>query len=251
MDFVSLSPQQHSGLRYTPDQSFLPLRTEMMVPLAASECARVAREGTLVKLKDRDQVVLLAGLDLGQCQYISESGHWRARYVPAALRHYPFRLVDVGAQNFQVQIDLKAPHWAAPGGAPLFLPDGEHAPLLERVREVLVKVQQDLMRTQHLARQLDEAGLWMTQHLTFGQGEAKSAITGLQVIDIKKLAALGPEPLALLHRSGALALAYAQAHSMSNLQDGVLAESLRHAPATPNPDFDFEGLDDIDWGRLQ
>jgi hypothetical protein len=249
MQFVPLSPQQHADLRFTADQSFLPMRSEMMVPLAATECARVAREGTLVKAKDRDQVFLLAGLDLGQCRYITETGHWLGRYVPAVMRHYPFRLADLGGQSYQVQIDLLAPHWAAPGGEPLFLDDGSHAPTMVRVREVLTKVQQDMMRSQLIVRQLDEAGLWTSQNLIFGEGEAKSAITGLQIIDVKKLGALSGDVLTQLHRNGALALAFTQVSSMSNLRDGLLAESLRdHKPVK---DFDFGGLDDIDWGRLQ
>lgn len=249
MHFVPLRPQQHADLRLTPDQSFLPLRTEMLVPLAASECTRVAREGTLVKPADREQIYLLAGLDLDQCCYINDTGHWLGRYVPAVLRHYPFRLANLGDEEFQVQIDPNAPHWAAAGGEPLFLPNGEPAPTMERVREVLTRVQQDMMRAQHVVGLLSQAGLWTTQHLIFGEGESKSAISGLQVIDTQKLGALPEAQLVQLHRAGALAIAFAQVSSMSNLQDGVLAASLRNKP--PAAELDFGGLANIDWGRLQ
>lgn len=249
MKFVALNSIDHRDLRFTPNQSYSPLRQQMLVPLAASECARMAREGTLVKPSEQPQMCLLAGLDLGQCQYINDTGHWLGRTPPAMFRLYPFRLADLGEQNYQVQIDLQAPHWSADGGEPLFTPDGEHAPLMEKVRTALTRVQQDLMKTQQLTQQLDEAGLWMTQNLIYGKGGAKSAVTGLQIIDVQKLGALPAETLLKLHRSGALALAFAQANSLSNLRDGVLAQAVGRNPG--NDPFDALDLDGIDWGRLQ
>lgn len=250
MNFVALNAAQHRDLRFTADLGYTALSDKMLVPLAAGEVSRVAREGVLVKPKDQHRIFLLAGIKKGKCAYITDSGHWQGRYVPAMLRQYPFRLADGGDQRYEVQFDADAPHWTAPGGEPLFTEDGTPAPLLERLQKVLVAVQQDLLRTQVLTRRLDEAGLWKTEHLTYGSDDHKAAVTGIELIDAQRLAALTPDVLHALHASGALAMAFAVMMARNNLSDGVLAQHVDSGKAGNSMQQLFN-LDDVDWGRLQ
>src|SRR5690606_3825208 len=90
-----LSSEQHRGLRLNPQQPFHFASSEVLIPLVAGEAAMAAREYVIVFGKSPDNVLqALVGVEPGKNLYVSDTGHWMARYVPAHVRRYPFQLAQ-------------------------------------------------------------------------------------------------------------------------------------------------------------
>lgn len=259
--FKNLKPllrDAHGSLRFAPRQPYHFAAQEMLVPITVGEAAMIAREYAIVfSRNDHAPPSALVGVREGVNAYVRPSGHWVARYVPAHVRRYPFMLAEnplsqtngSGERQFTLMIDVDAPHLSEAAGEPLFTPAGESAPVLQKVREVLSNLQRDLQRTLQLMQQIQAADLLIEQlvEVKSRAGETFN-LKGLRVVDTQKFAALSPETLHDLHRSGALMLIHAHLFSLSNLQDSPLIHS--EAPALiPSTDtLNFEG---IDWSQLQ
>jgi hypothetical protein len=144
--------------------------------------------------------------------------------------------------------DADAPHLGESTGERLFTPAGEPTPTLQNVQKILVHLQRDLQRTLRLMAQIQAADLLIERTLKVqSRSGAPFGLKGLRVIDTKKLAALSPETVYQLHRSGALTLIHAHLLSLSNLRDSPLVHSEAPTIAPSTDTLNFEG---IDWSRL-
>lgn len=264
-----LNTQQHRQLRFTPSQPYHFADSEMLIPIVASEAFVVAREYTIVfSLAGQTNVYALTGVDQGVNAYVAPSGHWLGRYVPAHVRRYPFILSEApngngnGERHFVMQFDQDAPHMNLPDGAPLFTDEGEAAPMLQQVQEILLNLQKDFDYTQTLVAQLDAAGVLVEDGLRVQPKQAddkQTVLQGFRLVDVKALGQLEADKLAQLRDSGALALAYAHLLSLTNLRDGVLtAPKGSHAAAALEArrtahlndgegSISFEG---VDWTKV-
>lgn len=247
----TLHPETHRALRFTPGQPYDFAREAMLLPLAASELAQAAREMPIVFPKKENAPQALVGLEPGRNLHVQDSGHWKGRYVPACLRAYPFRLAKLGEaesemkQQFAVQIDRAARHFETPDGEPLIGDDGGPAPLLKQAQKALMTLYRDSYRAEQQVALLDEHGLLVAQHILVNSGsDNERALTGFRVVDGKALAALNGDALVELRNAGALTMAYAQLLSLTNLKDGLLAQSARASAETPDIDALFDGGDD-------
>lgn len=248
----TLHPETHRALRFTPGQPYDFAREAMLLPLAASELARAAREMPIIFLKGEVAPQALVGLDPGDNLHVQDSGHWQGRYIPACLRAYPFRLAKHGEaesevkQKFVVQIDRAARHFETPDGEPLIDEQGAPASLLKQVQKALLTLYKDTRLAEQQVAQLDTHSLLVDQHVLINRGtEQERALTGFRVVNVKALAALGSESLAALRDSGALALIYAHRLSLTNLKDGLLAQTSGAAAETPDIDALFGSDDDV------
>ena len=188
----------------------------------------------------------------------SPSGHWMARYVPAHLRRYPFVMAEAAAApqgegaseiSHIVVVDADAPHLSADEGDRLFNDAGEPSEALLKVQRVLLMMERDNLRTLAMVAQLEAAGLLVPQQVTVAKKQGQHiGLQGLRVVDAERLAALEPQALADLQRSGALELVYAHRLSLANLQDGVLCEAQEAEPlGGSSGSISFEG---IDWSKF-
>lgn len=225
----------HRDLRFSRDQPYGFARGEMLVPLAASELHRVAREMPIVFPNGQGVPQALVGLEPGRNLHVQSSGHWKGRYVPAYLKSYPFRLAEQGAaetgeKTFVVQIDRAAPHFDTLNGEPLIDDQGGPAPLLKQAQNALTTLYRDTRRAEQQVAMLDEHGLLMAQHIIINRGsEQERALTGFRVVDDKALAALSDKALASLRDAGVLRMIYAHQLSLTNLEDGLLAHEAKSA----------------------
>lgn len=260
--FKTLQPLQrdaHRALRFAPNQNYRFAAQQMLTPITAGEAATIAREYVIAfPLQDSAPPSALLGVREGVNAFVRPSGHWVARYVPAHVRRYPFMLAESPApqsngadeRQFTLMIVADAPHLSESKGEPLFTPDGEPAPVLLKVREVLTNLQRDHQRTLQLLTQIQAAELLIEQELTVRtRAGATFALKGLRVVDTARFAALSADTLHDLHRSGALTLIHAHLLSLSNLRDGPLSQAEAPVPVlAPSDTLSFEG---IDWSHLQ
>ena len=235
---VPLSPDQHRQLRLADVPQYRFAAHEVATPVFSGEMWQIAREYITVFSQKSDELPLaILGAQAGVNAYVGDGSPgaplWRARYVPAHLRRYPFILAPRAAeagdaatdQRFTLCLDADAPQLNSVQGRPLFTHDGQSAELLAEVQQALSGLQRDFAITQKLVQQIDAAGLLVEHTLQLPRaGLAPAALSGFRVVDPAKLRSAAPALLAELAQTGALDLIYAHMGSLTNLHDGLLAK---------------------------
>jgi hypothetical protein len=194
--------------------------------VAAAEFADVCRDYPIVFVKagqDPDGKTLIApvaitGLVQDQNLYL-DGGAWRARYVPAVVRAYPFAIGRLDAERFAVCVDMSWPGTQGSSGQRVFTPEGEPTPLLEEMQKHLEAVEGEVQRTRLVCSKLQELDLLrdMRFDATMPDGSAHS-VDGFLTIDETKAQALSDAQVGELHRSGLLGLIQLHWVSMGNMR---------------------------------
>lgn len=217
------------------------------VPLMAVEILRAATEYAVVFTTVGDDVMpaVVLGVKGDQNLYLGPDGRWKAQYIPAFIRRYPFVFsASQDNQTLTLCVDEAYPGLNTAGrGARLFADDGKPSPYVERVLDFLKEYQAHFIRTQTFGRHLKESGLLepMQAKVTTPNG-ATLSLTGFMAVNRGKLRELSGEQLAALAKTDELELLYLHLYSMRNFSDvkdrliGALpAETDMNAAAAPAP----------------
>lgn len=254
-ELVSLDADKHRHLRFSQNQPFDFAREMVLIPVLSTEISRVAREMPIVFPKGEGVPQALVGVSPGENLHVKDTGHWNGRYVPAHIRRYPFLLSEIPqteeqrasqGRQYAIQFDQAARHFENPNGHALLDEQGKPTKVLKKVQQVLMALQQDQLKTQQQVALLDQAGLLVERNITVTQSGENKALSGMRLVDEKAFSQLEPSKLGELRDSGALALVYAHFLSLSNLQDGLIAQATSGNDSLPSIDELFsEGDDDF------
>ncbi|MEO5340797.1 MAG: SapC family protein [Magnetococcus sp. MYC-9] len=225
---VALNKERHRAFKIdNKGASFAFARQTNSVIITGMEFVHIAKEYPIVFAKAGGRTIPLAllGLRNDENLFVSDAGHWDARYIPAFVRRYPFVLADSGDGNLAVCIDEGFPGFNSETGVPLFDEEGEQAPLLENAIRFLKEYQGQNQRTEIFVNRLEEMGL-LTELTARAElaGGIKFSMSGLLVVEEKKLLELDKEKAVELFRSGEMGWIYAHLLSLSNMNR--LAEML-------------------------
>jgi hypothetical protein len=189
-----------------------------------TEFEELQREYPIVFRRDAEgalRPVALLGLSQGENLFLDHSGGWQARYIPALFERGPFSIAapDTADGEPMIRIDPDHPRVSRSEGTPIFLPQGGNSPYLERVTGVLRAIYVGHHLLQPMVAAFGAAGLLREINLEARVSEAEiHAIAGVFTIDRARLAALGGDELAELHRGGFLQAAFFAASSLANVQ---------------------------------
>ena len=163
-----------------------------------------------------------------------EGGRWRANYMPALLRSYPFGIARQDDTRVLVVIDRAYAGWSTASGQELFDAQGKPAQLLEGMREQLEKVEIEIQRTRLFGNVLVDADLLQPMRFDATLPDGKSlSVDGFMAVDEKKFGALPDDKILEFHRSGVLGLIHAHQISMRHMRRLVDWHLQRLAAATP------------------
>lgn len=195
--------------------------------VAAAEFADVCREYAILFVragnddKGAAQVAPIAvfGLSPQENLYL-DGGKWRALYIPALLRAYPF---SIGRREndprMLLSIDMAWSGLSQTDGLALFQPDGRPTEHLQTMNRQLEQIDKEVQNTRGLGRLLLDKDLLRDMRfdaeLPDGQ---KLQVEGFLTIDEAKLAALPDAEVLALHRNGVMGLVYAHMVSMGNMR---------------------------------
>jgi hypothetical protein len=224
MTNVLLSNVDHHDLRVVTRHGAEFGEAVSQVLVFPTEFEAVQREYPIVFRSDAAgalRPVALLGLARDENLFLDGEGGWQARHVPALFRRGPFSIAAPDAPDGEpmIRIDLDHPRVSRSEGTPVFLPQGGHSPYLEQVIATL--------RTIYLGHQLldpmiaafEAAALLKPVNLEARVSETEvHVVSGVSAIDRERLAALGPEELAELHKGGFLQAAFLAAASLGNVQ---------------------------------
>lgn len=211
--FVDLRWQSPSHYLDAEHQGHITLSPREVYRAAAVMPVAFAKRGKAM------EPVAIVGQQADRNLFIGPKGQWLGRYVPAVLRHQPFRLVPTGKGEAVLCVDTDSEWISEVDGHPFFDGDQPSEPI-QRVLAELKQWQSDRGEPmQAIMTVLDKLSLLKPWSLTFAQPDGTESVhEGLYHIDTDTLEGLHGEALEQLHRVHALPLIYAHRLSMFHLQ---------------------------------
>jgi hypothetical protein len=176
------------------------------------------------------------GLRARENLFVDDEERWTGEYIPAFVRRYPFVLAELSGQTMGVCIDEAFQGLGDTEGEPLFDAQGGNTPFLQNALDFLNRYQQEHIRTDAFCKRLEQAGLLTEMNAKADLMDGRSfTVSGLLVVDEKRLLAL-PDAVALsLFRSGELHLISLHLASLANMKKLVDRMAARKMPLQPAP----------------
>ncbi len=221
---VPVSKQRHLHWSVKAGSDFSFAKHVNSVPLMAVEFPSAAREYTVVFAGSEEAVmpVVILGVKERENRYLTETGAWQAKYVPAFVRRYPFVFsASEDGANFALCIDEEFAGCNQAGrGERLFDAEGEHTQYLRNVLEFLKSYQAQFRRTQAFCKKLKDLNVLepMQAQFTLGTGE-RALLAGFMAVNREKLKGLSGDELSQLAKTDELELIYQHLQSLRNLSD--------------------------------
>lgn len=214
--------------------------------VAAAEFGDTCREFPIVFVKagkeddgsDAIAPIAVFGLTQNENLYVSAS-RWRAHYIPAVLRSYPFCVARMDNERFAICYDSAWPGTSVLEGQPLFSEEGKPTALLEEVTKHMETMEAEVQRTRQVGKRLLDLGLLQDMRFdaTLPDGR-QHTVDGFLTVDEKKVTELPAETVMELHRNGILGLIHLHWVSMGNMRrlvdwhvERAAAEPAAAAPA--------------------
>jgi hypothetical protein len=204
----------------------------------AVEFLQATREYPIVFVRSDETLmpVALLGVEDGTNAYVTETGGWDARYVPAFVRRYPFvfsRSED--ATRFTLCIDESWSGCNEDGrGQRLFNDQGERTPYLDNILNFLQEYNVQFARTETFCRKLAELEILEPMQAQFTLvGDVQRSLTGFLAVNRDKLKALPADQFVALAQTDDLELTYMHLQSLNNFILVAERAAARRAGATP------------------
>jgi hypothetical protein len=179
--------------------------------------------------------IAVLGLGAQENLYVDDAGHWRATYMPALMRAYPFGISRIDPQRFAVCLDTAYPGVSMTGGEGerLFNADGGPTDYMTKVQKMLEQIETEIQRTRAFCSRLQALDLLREVRMdaTMPGGE-KLAVNGFLTIDEKKFRELPDDVVLELHRNGILGLIHGHFLSMGHMARLLDWHSKRTGAAT-------------------
>jgi len=224
---VGVDRDQLRQTRIRTDRPSLDFTTSLnSIFLAASEFGDAARDLPIVFVnagkdeKGQDELAPVAVLGVTQSEnLVTDNNTWRARYMPAMLRVYPFCTARLDADRFAICIDSAWEGVSQTEGQRLFTDDGENTEFLKSAQQQLELLEAEIARTRGFCQRLRELDLVrdMRFDATLPDGR-KHTVDGFFTVDQDRLANLPDATVLQLHKDGLLGLIHAHWMSLGNMQ---------------------------------
>ena len=236
---VPISKTRHVQHSVQPSIDFEFAREVNSLPLLAQEFRAAAWEYPIVFAGNEERVMpaILLGFGEHDNLFVDAEGKWRAQYVPAFARRYPyiFSSVDEG-KTLTLCIDEEYRGLnTEDDGERLFSDEGEKTAYLDQVLEFQKEYQLAFRRTQVFCRRIIDLELLepMQAQVTRKGGEQQS-ISGFRAVNRDKFKFLKGEQLSELSRTDELELIFLHLHSMQNIVN--VANRLRPLDSADQPE---------------
>lgn len=259
---VTSEHHAHQSLK-SNDAHYTFAAQDSLIPAVADELSQLVPMAPLAFLPSESSHLLMVITSLlpGRNLFVAPTtGQWMGAYVPAALRAWPFRMVqsaDGEAPVLCVQEDsgLLVPRGE---GTDFFDDDGKPTQSIREIVDFLSQIERNRVMTQTAVDALNSVGLIQPWPLQTEKDGVTVPVNGLFRIDEAALNALEADVLKDLRDKGALAIAYAQLFSLNQLSVleklKPMHEQLKsQAEAAKVPELDIEFLNSsgtISFGNL-
>lgn len=219
---VALSDSGHSDWKIKLQEDYGFSRTANAVLVTAVEFGRASHEYPIVFVESGNEVkpVAILGLKSGQNLYLNSDSGWKANYIPAYIRRYPFILAGKQADDsYTVCIDESYEGFNRKTGESLFADDGSYSPYLKKAIGFLKDYQQQGEATRLFCKNLKKLGLLTPMQADIQPVRGgKFSMEGFMVVTLEKLKSKKPLELAELVKTDQMALIYHHLESLTNFK---------------------------------
>lgn len=216
---VALDRVAHKSLKVTAptDASFA--ASAHSIAVAGAEFVQVAKEFPIVFARDNTRLIPVAvtGLKEAENLFVGADRKWKARYVPAFIRQYPFILAQISETEMTLCIDEASPSLSHDEGMPLFDEEGKNTSVLDNAVKFLDEFHANLAATAAVLAEVEAAGLLRAIDVRFDLPDGQTFnLTGCLVVDEKATAEVTDKQALKLLRNGAMHLIHLHWASLTN-----------------------------------
>lgn len=194
--------------------------------LAAAEFGDACKEFPIVFVKagqeadGTDAIAPIAVLGmLANDNLFLQAGQWRAQYMPAVLRMYPFCIGRIDEERFAICLDMSFSGAGEAEGQPVFQDDGQPTELLTTMQKQLETLEGEIQRTRHVCKRLMELGLLVEMRFDVKLPDGRQhTVDGFLTVDDQKVTELPDNVVGELHRNGILGLIHLHWLSLTNMR---------------------------------
>lgn len=235
---VPVSSQKHRDWSVKTGDDYEFARKANAVPLTAVEFPVAAGEYAIVFAGSDEAVMpaVIMGVRNEENLYLTPSGEWKAKYIPAFVRRYPFVFSSTDdGKNFTLCIDEDFAGCNQDGrGERLFDADRNRAQYLETVLSFLKQYQAHFQRTSAFCKKLKDLDLLepMQAQVTMAGGE-KINLAGFMAVNREKLKGLSGDQFIDLANTDELELIYIHLQSMKNFT--AMGQRVQEASPSTGP----------------
>ena len=221
-EFAAITNERHANKVWKRVTDYAFAAAEMVIPVLGVEFSKVvpAMPMGFIEQEAGYQLIAITSLQPGTNLYVAPDGKWLVPYIPAALRAYPFRLVQQeNAENFTLCINEASGLVMenTEDGNGFFDDQDKPTQGIKDILNFLSEVEANRAATQVAVNALADAGLIIPWALNLKQGEKVVPVEGLFHVDEAALNKLDDEDFLALRKAGGLPVAYAQLLSMNQL----------------------------------
>jgi hypothetical protein len=229
--FTAITPQQFAGKAWQRYTSYAFAAEANVIPVVGAELAKLAPALPLgfIQANASFELVAITSLQPGTNLFVAPNGDWIGRYIPAALRAYPFRVVKTQDKDESILCINESSGLVVEAGMgeAFFDEAGRPAQSLNDMLDFISHIEKDRVVTQAAVDALQAAGLIQKWPLQMQTGDKTVTVEGLYRIDEAKLNAISGDVFLSLRSVGCLPLAYAQLLSMNQLAMLQMAADMR------------------------
>ena len=244
---VPLSSQRHKGWSVKTGNDYAFARQVNSVPLVAVEFPHAAAEYSIVFAgKDEAMMpIVILGMRDNENLYLNETNGWKAKYIPAFIRRYPFVFSSSKDEStFTLCIDEEFVGCNQEGrGEHLFDADGTRTQYLENVLRFVNDYQGQFRRTQLFCKKLQELDLLepMQAQFTLSSGQ-QLRLAGFMAVNRERLKKLPDDQILALFKTDELELVYLHLQSMKNFN--AMVEKTAAHDAEQKPEEETQVVDE-------
>lgn len=214
-----LNKEDDKKLKIKPIKGFKYSSELQTAPISIKEFYEACKSQPIVFTKSQDDeygAFALLGLKQNSNNFVAKNGDWvKGQYVPAFVRRYPFIFTKI-EDKLALALDEKSDALNQKTGEALFDEQGEATDYLNNVMKFMETYQEELLRTQALAKVLDELELLEPAQVNGKLNGEDFALTGFMRVSEEKFNALDDAKVLELTKSGLYKLITAHLISMSN-----------------------------------
>lgn len=217
-----VSKTRFAGKRLKPITSLKFAETQHLVRIVVPEFPRVSQDCGVVFLKDPQGQTIpfaLAGVQQGKSLMVDQGGRWRAPYVPAIVRRYPFILINTGSETqLAVAIDENCGLISDNEGDRLFDDGGNPTGPLKNVMDLLGQLQvADRDTIEYCAALVKHDMLRPMRYDGAARSGRRFNIGGMMAVDEQRFNALPDDVYLDWRRRGWIAATYAHLMSLARI----------------------------------
>lgn len=214
---VALNRDEHKSMKVSAPKDYAFTSETNSVVLTGIEFAKACRHFPIVFTRNGDQVVPVAVLGMRDNEnlFVDKNGQWKASYIPAYIRRYPFVLANRGKDEDQFLICVENAALRKRSGEALFDNEGNQTEYLQNATRFMQEYHQGFLRTVEFGKKLDELELFQEMNARVTRDDDSSVVLG-QFLSVNEdaLMRLTSSAADELFRSGYLGWVYAHLISL-------------------------------------